>query len=231
MNQSLIEYLPLIVFLIILIVGFFTIIIYIKKRAEFLVNYSRKNSYEFLDKEFIKKVKRKKFLFLFKNQFDDISYSYDFSLFNHIFSLGNRILNTFEFSENENKYNIFSYSYSRNRSTYYFKGAIIDLNIEKNIPNLVIQKEDLFNKIFPDINFKENKNFSKMYKLNSEFETETKQFFTLDRLKYFEENELIGDLEISKNSILYLEKGRFSNKDSSYDEFIERAKKLPDYFK
>ena len=81
-----------------------------------------------------------------------------------------------------------------------YKTTVQVIRLPKLIPKFIVDKEGLFDKIFNrvkvfsgsngDINFKKNKGFSNKFLLSGEEESEIREFFTEDLIRFLEDNEI-----------------------------------------
>ena len=81
-----------------------------------------------------------------------------------------------------------------------YKTTVQVIRLPKLIPKFIVDKEGLFDTIFNrvkvfsgsngDINFKKNKGFSNKFLLSGEEESEIREFFTEDLIRFLEDNEI-----------------------------------------
>lgn len=160
--------------------------------------------------------------YLEESENNELEIKKDFSVFN----IGSK-KKVSNILSNEN-YIYFDYQYliSNGKSSTLVLLNIVQVKLKNNLPDFTLENENVFHKIgqvfgYQDIDFKTNYNFSKKYLLRGKDESEIKGYFNIERLKFFENFNLAGKIEIKNSYLNYIVT---QVKFDDYEKFINNTK-------
>lgn len=127
----------------------------------------------------------------------------------------------------KDKFIIFEYSFHQGKYNYTY--SILQYKFNKEIPSFTLNKQNILHNIskifgYQDIDFKQAPKFSKEYLLRGKDESKIKSFFSLEKLKAFENLDEFNNIEVNNN--VFMTYTLYKLNLDKYDEFIEKNKKI-----